>query len=646
MTGRGTDDRQCFFLRLSGRPEVVDRHRRPVRFPTRKALALFVYLARSGGAGAARDDLAERFWPDRGDRDARRALRGTLHEMRRALSPAADRIVRPTRQRVSIDPAALATDIGGGNPVPKNPEDRSGDFLVGLEIGTPGFDQWCRQERARLRDAALKAALAQMEADLVEGRFNAAQCAAEHALALDPLSEPACRGLMRALSGLGRRAEALRHYTEFRDRLAAELDTVPEAATERLAEHVRQADDRLPRAAFKRPMNPSIVVIPFADLTGGDKAHLIDGLAADVRTGLARDRALFVVAGDSADAYRKTMLGASEIAGELGVRYLLEGRVRLDAERLRLDVELIDGLRNAVVWSERYDRPRGAILSVQDEVVAQIVATLRGYKGVVQRNEVRRANAKSEDDLDAHDHLMRGMMLKEKFLRDEMRAARGHFERTLDLSPRSAPAHGWLAWTWFFEVYMGWTDTPRDAIARTEAHARRSVELDPDLDFAHWALGAAHLVAGDNIAALDSFDHALALNPNNSDALANCAWPLMFEGRTDEAVARLERAMRLNPFHSDWYLWGLGMAEYLRGNCHEACAALGRMSQPNDQSKAFEIAALMKLGEAGRAREEVGALHHLVPDARVRDLVAPLGFRDDRMRDDLAETLRAAGIAG
>ena len=358
--------------------------------------------------------------------------------MRSAMRLDADKIVRQARDRISLNQAAVATEVRCDQSDWARAER---DFLVGIEIGTPDFDQWCAQERTRLRDSALRDALAKMEAHLAEGRFEAAHGAAAQIQALDPLSEPGCRGMMRALSGLGRRADALRRYREFRDTLAADLDTVPEAATDRLADHVRYADDRLPRAAFRRPSRPSILVMPFADLTGGDKAHLVDGLAADVRTGLARDRALFVVAGESADAYRETMLGAAEIAGELSVRYLLTGRVRLDEERLRLDVELIDGLRTAVVWSERFDRPRGAILSVQDEVVSQIVATLRGYKGVVQRNEVRRAQVKSEAELDAHDHMMRGMMLKEKFLKDDMRAARGHFEQALALSPQSAAAH-------------------------------------------------------------------------------------------------------------------------------------------------------------------------------------------------------------
>lgn len=642
MTGRVSMNRPSVYLGLSGRPRVVDANGTPIRFPTRKARALFVYLARAGEAGAARERLADMFWPGRPDQGARRALRGTLHEMRSALPPAVEGIVRQTRDRVTVLPSAIGTERGDDLGAPA---DGPADFLVGLEVGTPGFDQWCAEERARLRDAALDRAVRMMEADLSEGRFAAARRVAEQVLALDPLSELGCRGVMRALAGTGRRAEALRRHQAFRDALAAELDTVPEAATDRLADHIRLADDRLPPAALARPDQPSIVVMPFADLTGGEQSHVVDGLAADVRTGLARDRALFVVASDSAEAYRETPLGAAEIAGELGVRYLLAGRLRVDPEHMRLDIELTDGMRNTVVWSGRYDRPRAAFLSVQDEVVTEIVATLRGYKGIVQRNEARCARAKSDADLDAHDHLMRGMLLKETFLKHDMRAARAHFERSLALSPQSAAAHGWLAWTWFFEVYLGWADDPAEALARTETHARAAVSLDPDLDFAHWALGAAYLAAGDNPTALDCFERALALNPNNSDALANCAWPLMFEGRTDEAVARLERAMRLNPFHPDWYLWGLGMAEYLRGNMRDACAALGRMSQPNDQSKAFEIAALRRLGETKRVDDAVAALHRLAPDARVRDLVAPLGFRDARLRDELADALRAAGVA-
>ncbi|MDR9395431.1 MAG: hypothetical protein RI571_14135, partial [Roseovarius sp.] len=82
MAQPGHDDTPVLVLKLCGRPAVLSGHGTRVRFPTRKALALFVRLARAGAAGAARNGLAELFWPDRPDTDARRALRGTLHEMR------------------------------------------------------------------------------------------------------------------------------------------------------------------------------------------------------------------------------------------------------------------------------------------------------------------------------------------------------------------------------------------------------------------------------------------------------------------------------------------------------------------------------------------------------------------------------------
>ena len=104
--------------------------------------------------------------------------------------------------------------------------------------------------------------------------------------------------------------------------------------------------------------------------------------------------------------------------------------------------------------------------------------------------------------------------------------------------------------------------------------------------------------------------------------------------------------MRLNPFYPDWYLWGLGMARHLRGDHAAACDALRRMAQPNDQSKTFHVASLVRMGETGAARREVRALRELAPDATAGGLVAPLGFRDSRVCEELAESLRAASLPG
>jgi TolB-like protein len=238
-----------------------------------------------------------------------------------------------------------------------------------------------RWSGARLCDAALQAATRRAETALEAGRPETAAGAAEAAPRLDPADEAGRRALIRALSALGRRAEALRRYAAFRAHLAEDLGIGPDPRTAAPAEHVRRAGEALPDAPPPRPDRPSIAVPPFRDLTGAEgRRHPVDGPAGSIPDDLARDRALFVIAETSGRLHRDTSLGPREIAAELGIRHLPSGRARLDRRRLRLDVELVDAVRGAIVRPERHDRPRADMPSVQDEIAGRIVAALRGCK--------------------------------------------------------------------------------------------------------------------------------------------------------------------------------------------------------------------------------------------------------------------------
>ena len=107
-----------------------------------------------------------------------------------------------------------------------------------------------------------------------------------------------------------------------------------------------------------------------------------------------------------------------------------------------MEVHLSDGIRNTIVWSERYDLARSQIMFIQDEISSQVVATLRGYKGVIQRSELKRSRSKPDVSLTAYELLMRGMSLKERFRRDDMGRARTLFERAISMDPDMAMAHG------------------------------------------------------------------------------------------------------------------------------------------------------------------------------------------------------------
>jgi tetratricopeptide (TPR) repeat protein len=238
---------------------------------------------------------------------------------------------------------------------------------------------------------------------------------------------------------------------------------------------------------------------------------------------------------------------------------------------------------------------------------------------------------------------MRGMALKERFLRADMLEARRHFDQAIAPSPQLAPAHGWLAWTWFFEACMGWAEDPAPAVRETFRAAREALRLDPDLDFAHRALGAAWMAAGDMNRSLAAFERALELDPNNSDAMANRAWPPMFAGDPDAAVESVERAARLDPFHPDRHLRGLGMAGFARDAPEASISAPSRMARPNRQSPAFLAAAHHRAGDDAAAAEAAAHPTNLDSGFTIEGVLGPLPFADPTVRDRLNAALKAVG---
>lgn len=642
-------------LRLLGGAEAAWEDGEPVRLPTRKALGLLAYIAMKRGNGATREELANLYWSDSPEQSARASLRRTLHELTDALGRDSDRIVRSRRESVALDPDQLTVDALELEAAGRRPDLASlrhaeaiygGRFLAGMSSDSHEFESWQASEAMRLEDLALQAFSKLAERALQAGRMAEALTTAQRMLELDGLHEEACRLQMRALAASGRRVEALRRYKAFAKRLASEVQTPPEEETVAVYEHIRRGDAVSSGERLREPQIPSIVVLPVRN-NGVDEDHefLCDGLTEDLTAALSRDKSLFVIARNSAEVYRDTRLNASEIAADLGIRYLLFSGLQFDGERIRVNVQLVRGVDGGHVWAETYDRSLDALFQVQDEIVGRIVASLRGYKGVLHRAELKETRLRPETELGAYKKLMLGMAHKEKFLKEDMLIARRYFEQAVNEKPGFAVAHAWLAWTWFFDVYMGWVEQPGPSLRKTFEEAREAVGLDPSLDFAHWALGAAHMAAGDNASSLQSFDEALRLNPNNSDALANKAWPLSFTGRGDKAVENLESAMRLNPYYPEWYLWGMGIAEYSRDEFQPAAAALERMDQPNGQSLAFLAAAASRSGDPDSAAAAVDGLLRLEPGFRIDHLLRGLPYADSRIPDRLATDLSRLGLS-
>ena len=210
----------------------------------------------------------------------------------------------------------------------------------------------------------------------------------------------------------------------------------------------------------------SIVVLPFKNLSG-DPGHdyFVDGVTDNLTTDLSHIRDSFVIASTTASTYKGRAADAKEIGKELGVRYVLEGSVQRDQNRVRVNAQLIDAASGAHLWAERFEEDVADLFKLQDEMVARLANSLG--------NELVKAEARGDSqiaNLDAFDLTMRGRALNFEFLRRPTRennnATRALFERALAINPEDAGAFAGAARTYMIDAVYGWTSrlsitTPR-----------------------------------------------------------------------------------------------------------------------------------------------------------------------------------------
>ena len=146
----------------------------------------------------------------------------------------------------------------------------------------------------------------------------------------------------------------------------------------------------------------SIVVLPFANLSGDpSQDYFADGITENLTTELSRIRNSFVIARNTAFTFKGKAIDAKQIGKELGVRYVLEGSVQRDQNRVRVNVQLIDANSGAHLWADQFDAARADLLQMQDEIVARLGYTL-GFE--LFKAEARRSALST--NLDAEDLAM------------------------------------------------------------------------------------------------------------------------------------------------------------------------------------------------------------------------------------------------
>ena len=397
------------------------------------------------------------------------------------------------------------------------------------------------------------------------------------------------------------------------------------------------------RMAFPLPDKPSIAVLPFDNLSGDpEKEFLSDGLSENIITELSRFKEFFVIARNSTITYKGKPVKVQQVAEELGVRYVLEGSVQIAGDRLRVTAQLIDATRGNHLWAERYDRDLRDIFAVQDEITRTIAATLKENIDLAEYDRILR---KPTESLSAYESRKRGQAQWLTFTREGNEQAKRLYEKTLKLDPNYSEAYVGLAWVHINGYRWGWSETNsrEESLGLALEMARKSVEMDPFSHRTHWVLANATMQSGDLDRAIAEYDRAIELNPNSARVLADSIEPLVYLGRAQEGIARMNAAIRLNPRHPDWYLWNLGWAQYFAEQYEDALASLKKMNKMPNGARRTLAPVLVRLGRLDEARTMIAEFVQNEPDYSLEDLEAT-PFEHKEYQERWIEDLRKAGL--
>src|SRR5229473_6648979 len=366
------------------------------------------------------------------------------------------------------------------------------------------------------------------------------------------------------------------------------------------------------------PGIPSIAVLPFTNMSGDrEQEYFSDGLTDDLIVSLSRFPGLFVIARNSTFTYKGKAVKEQQVGGELGVKYVLEGGVQKAGGQVRITAELVDATTGTDLWAERYDRPMKDIFALQDEIVRRIVTTMglqldlwEKYRVLAQRHT---------DNLEAYDYFLRALDSVWSFTKDGNAKARKLCEKATELDPEYADAYVVISATYFQDWIYLWNPTPYP-LDRAFESVRKALALNDSLPFAHVLLGRLLVEREQCDAAIAEIHRAIALAPNSANAYFLAAETLSACGKPSEGLEIAQKAMRLDPKNSDWYLFEVGFADLKMGRSKEAVPVLERflISYPNHVGARTILAvAFVESGMMEQAHAEAGEIERLSPQFSV-----------------------------
>ncbi|MGW8248807.1 MAG: winged helix-turn-helix domain-containing tetratricopeptide repeat protein [Acidiferrobacterales bacterium] len=375
----------------------------------------------------------------------------------------------------------------------------------------------------------------------------------------------------------------------------------------------------------------TLLVLPFLNVTAdADQQYFSNGITDDLISDLSRYDRLHVVARRSAYLYAQRKSDLPTIARELGVDYVLDGDVRRQGNKLRLNVQLIDPRRGINLWAKRFDRDTQDLFKVQDDIRNNI---LKALSITLTQAERDRESKQYTQDFAAYDLFLKGQAkLVTRASAADNQEAQQLIEQAIARDPEFARAYAALALVHADAYRFNWTDRPDATRKEALSLVDRALALDDHLPEAYWIKGYIELfLYRDHTQAVAMGERALTYAPRNPDAITVLAVTLAFGDDPQRAILLMQEIMRTNKVYAAQVPSVVALANLRLGKYNEALTAADKSLTINPtriQGNIWKIVTLYRMGKVDDAVFQAAELLNQHPTFEINAWAARQPFKD------------------
>jgi len=406
------------------------------------------------------------------------------------------------------------------------------------------------------------------------------------------------------------------------------------------------------KMAFPLPDKPSIAVLPFLNMSGDPKQEYIaDGITENITTALSKIQEMFVIARTSTMTYKGKSVTVKQVSEELGVRYVLEGSVQKEGQRVRITAQLVDAIKGNHLWAERYDRDMKGFFDLLDEITKEIGAALQIQ---LTWGDYARFTG-STDNFEAwglfNEAYSRYQLAINERRREDNVKARELFEKAFKLDPGYASALNLMAWTHLTDVLSGWSKSPQKSIQRAVELAKKARTLGASSAGFHSLWSMIYSTKRQYERAIKEAEKAIAQDPNFPVGYISLWVALYSLGKFEEAIPVIKTAMRLHgPYFSSNHLEVLANAYMMVGHYEKAISTYNKYFDRCKTESCLKFGHLglantyIWIGQEEEARNHAEEVLKIDPKFSLEGYAVLLPFKNQADTDRVIDALRKAGL--